>query len=88
MDVQLFSPHLGQRKVIDGFANSEHKFGIVSCGRQFGKSLLAQNLMLYWLLKNPNQKGSWITPVYNQCRKIFQELTNASHQIISQQRVT
>jgi len=83
--VTLFSPHFGQRKVIDGFADSEHKFGIVSCGRQWGKSLLSQNLMLYWLLQNPNQKGAWITPVYNQSKKIFNELTNAAHSIISKQ---
>ena len=82
MNVTLFSPHKGQKQVIDQFANSEHKFGIVATGRQFGKSLLAQNLMLYWLLKTPNQKGAWITPVYNQCKKIFQELTSAAHSII------
>jgi hypothetical protein len=85
MEVQLFSPHRGQKQIIDNFSDSIHKFGIVATGRQFGKSLLAQNLMLYWLLQNQNQKGAWITPVYNQCRKIFQELTNAAHQIISQQ---
>jgi len=85
MEIQLFSPHYGQKKVIDGFADSEHKFGIVSCGRQWGKSLLSQNLMLYWLLQNPNQKGAWITPVYNQSKKIFNELTNAAHSIISKQ---
>lgn len=85
MDVQLFSPHKGQKQIIDGFADSIHKFGIVATGRQFGKSLLAQNLMLYWLLQNPNQKGSWITPVYNQCKKIFDELTNAANPIIIKQ---
>lgn len=85
MEVQLFSPHFGQKKIIDNFSDSIHKFGIVATGRQFGKSLLAQNLMLYWLLRNSNQKGAWITPVYNQCRKIFQELTNAAHQIIASQ---
>lgn len=83
MEITLFSPHIGQRKVIDGFADSEHKFGIVSCGRQFGKSLLGQNLMLYWLLQSKS-KGAWISPVYKQCQKIFEELTNASHQIIKQ----
>ena len=85
MNVKLFSPHRGQKQIIDGFADSIHKFGIVATGRQFGKSLLAQNLMLYWLLQNPNQKGAWITPVYNQCRKIFQELTNAANSIITKQ---
>ena len=85
MNINLFTPHYGQRQVIDGFADSEHKFGIVATGRQYGKSLLAQNLMLYWLLQAPNNKGAWITPVYNQCKKIFQELTNAAHEIITSQ---
>jgi len=85
MDIQLFSPHKGQKQIIDKFADSEHKFGIVATGRQFGKSLLAQNLMLYWLLKTSNQKGAWITPVYNQCKKIFDELTNAANPVITKQ---
>ena len=78
MDIQLFSPHKGQKQIIDGFADSMHKFGIVATGRQFGKSLLAQNMMLYWLLQNPKQKGAWISPIYNQCRKVFDELTSAA----------
>ena len=41
MQVTLFTPHVGQKKIIDGFADTEHKFGVVSTGRQFGKSLLA-----------------------------------------------
>jgi len=82
MDITLFTPHKGQKKVIDGFADSEHKFAIVSTGRQYGKSLLGQNLMLYWLLKNKNQKGGWISPIYNQAKKVFQELSNAAHSII------
>ena len=82
MKVTLFTPHDGQKKVIDGFANSDHKFGVVSCGRQFGKSLLGQNLMLYWLLSNKKQKGGWVSPIYNQAKKVFQELSDASHQLI------
>ena len=81
--VTLFSPHEGQRKIIDDFADSPHKFGVVVTSRQWGKSLLAQNLLLYWLLQNPKQKGCWVSPVYNQCRKVFQELTNASYEIIT-----
>jgi hypothetical protein len=85
MQVELFSPHKGQKAIIDGFADSSHKFGIVATGRQFGKSLLAQNMMLYWLLQNPKQKGAWISPIYNQCRKVFEELTSAAHSIITKQ---
>ena len=49
MNVTLFTPHTGQQQIISNFADSTHKFGVVATGRQFGKSLLAQNLMLYWL---------------------------------------
>lgn len=82
MQITLFTPHLGQRKVIDGFADSKHKFGIVACGRQFGKSLLAQNLMLYWALQNPKQKCGWISPIFTQSRKVFKELEAAAHKLI------
>ena len=84
MEIKLFTPHTKQKQIIDSFANSQHKFGIVATGRQFGKSLLGQNLLLYWLLKNPNQKAGWISPIYNQCKKVFKELTNATHAIISE----
>ena len=82
MQVTLFTPHKGQRKVIDGFADSQHKFGVVATGRQYGKSLLGQNLMLYWLLQNPKQKGAWISPIYSQGKKVFRELLGAANKII------
>ena len=82
MNITLFNPHKGQRNVINGFADSEHKFGVVSTGRQFGKSLLGQNLMLYWLLKSSKQKGAWISPIYNQSKKVFQELSDAANKLI------
>jgi hypothetical protein len=85
MNVTLFTPHTGQQAIIDNFADSPHKFAVVATGRQFGKSLLAQNLMLYWLLSNPGSKGAWVAPIYNQCKKVFNELTNASYEIINKQ---
>ena len=82
MDITLFKPHKGQREVINGFADSKHKFGVVATGRQYGKSLLAQNLMLYWLLQTNNSKGAWVSPIYNQSKKVFQELSSAANDII------
>ncbi len=82
MQVNLFTPFTKQKEIIDSFANSEHKFGVVATGRQFGKSLLGQNLLLYWLLQKPNQKSLWIAPIYGQCRKVFKELANAAHDVI------
>ena len=63
MNIELFSPHKGQKQIIDRFLESPHKFGIVATGRQFGKSLLAQNMILYWLLQNPNQNPNPNTPI-------------------------
>jgi len=83
MNITLFKPHIGQRKVIDGFADSEHKFGIVATGRQYGKSLLEQNLLLYWLLGKKNQKAAWVSPIYSQGKKVFEELLSASNPIIA-----
>ena len=82
MQITLFTPHKGQKNIIDNFADSEHKFGVVTTGRQFGKSLLGQNLMLYWLLKTPKQKAGWISPIFSQSKKVFNELEAAANKII------
>jgi len=37
---------------------------------------------LYWLLSTPKQKGAWVSPIYNQSKKVFQELFNAANQIV------
>ena len=82
MDVTLFKPHKGQKRIIDGFIDSPHKFCVVSTGRQYGKSLLAQNMMLWWLLKRGSMKGCWIAPIYKQCGKVYDELSTAANKII------
>ena len=82
MQVKLFTPYDRQLEIIEQFADSDHKFGIAACGRQVGKSLLGQNLMLYWLLKDQGTKGAIISPIYNQSKKIFNELAEASKDII------
>lgn len=80
--VELFTPHNGQQKIIEGFADSDHKFGVVSTGRQYGKSLLASNLLVYWLLEYNDSKGGWVSPVYNQAKKVYKEVVRACRDII------
>lgn len=82
MKVEGFNPHIGQLRVIDGFVKTNHKWGIVSTGRQYGKSLLATNAMLYWLLNNNKHKGCWISPIYKQCKKVFDELVEITSPVI------
>jgi phage terminase large subunit-like protein len=82
LNIKLFTPHIAQKRVIDGFADSKEKFGVFVSSRQSGKTILGENLMLYWLLKNPNQLGCWISPVYKQARKVHEELSNIAKDII------
>ena len=83
LTVKLFSPHEGQRKVIEGFADSRHKFGVVSTGRQYGKSLLASNLLVYWLLNNNGARGGWVSPIYGQAKKVYKEIVKACKDVIT-----
>jgi hypothetical protein len=84
MEVQLFTPHAAQLRVIDGFADSPHKFGVFVAPRQIGKTLLGINLMLYWLLSNKNMKGAWLSPIFAQARKVQTEIASKAHEIIEQ----
>ncbi len=42
--------------------------------RQFGKSFMATQMMLYYALNFPNSKLMFTTPVYSQSSKVFKEL--------------
>ena len=81
--IQLFKPHSGQRKIIEGFADSDHKFGIASIRRQWGKSILAENILVYWLINNNNTKGGWVSPIYSQSKKVYKEIVKACEAIIT-----
>ncbi len=83
MDIKLFTPYPKQREFIQAFADTEELFGIVVAPRGSGKTLLGINLMLYWLLQKPNQKGGWISPVYSQAKSVYDTLLSAAKQTIT-----
>ena len=83
-EVKLFKPFEKQKEVIDGFLTSEHLFGVVVAPRGSGKTLLAENMMLFWLLDNKNQKGGWISPIYNQAKSVYDAIVEAAKDIITQ----
>ena len=72
-----FSPHPAQKKIIDGILNSDAKYHVACVGRQFGKSLMAMNLVLYWAINNGPCKILWVSPVYSQTDKVQKELMQA-----------
>jgi len=82
MNITLFTPYEKQKDFISRFGDTDDLFGVVSAPRGSGKTLLGINLMLYWLLKKPNRKGGWISPVYSQAKSVMDSIVNTSTDVI------
>ena len=72
-----FTPHTKQRDMIQGIITSNSKYHVACVGRQFGKSMMAMNLVLYWAINNGPCKILWVSPVYSQTSKVQKELMAA-----------
>jgi hypothetical protein len=72
-----FTPHDAQLEMINGILNSDAKFHIACVGRQFGKSMMAMNLVLYWGINKGPATILWVSPVYSQTDKVQKELMQA-----------
>ena len=77
ISVTLYNPHQNQKKIHDSINNEPFKYYTLNIGRQFGKSLLGTNQALYWLFNIPNAKIGWVSPIYKQCKKVFNDIDNA-----------
>ncbi len=72
-----FTPHPKQRDMVNDIIGSAAKYHVACVGRQFGKSLMAINLSLYWMINNGPVKVLWVSPVYSQTTKVQKELMQA-----------
>ena len=77
MAVVLYNPHKNQQLIHNSINNEPYKYYCLAIGRQFGKSLLGENQALFWFFNLPNCKIGWVSPIYKQCKKIFDEIDNA-----------
>lgn len=77
LSVQLYSPHKNQQLIHNSIANDPFKYYSLAIGRQFGKSLLCENQALNWFFNVPNARIGWVSPIYKQCKKVFNEIDNA-----------
>ena len=75
--LELYTPHSKQREIHNAINSGNQKYYIVSIGRQFGKTLLAENQTLYWAINNKGCKIGWVSPVYSQCKKVYGEIFKA-----------
>lgn len=74
--VQGFTPTPKQKEIITACTDDTTKYIIGCFGRQAGKSFTAMNLILKWALEDNNSIGMWVSPIFAQGKKVFQELTN------------
>ncbi len=77
IEVEGFKPYPRQKEFIDQIEDPSVKYCVLTIGRQWGKTLLAQNLILKWALENNNSDLLWLSPVYSQVRKVFDDIVNA-----------
>ena len=77
MEAVGFRPHRGQKKVIDTIVGTPQKYITVVSPRQVGKSLLLVNLILYYGINDKGSKIGVITPIYQQARKLMEDLYEA-----------
>lgn len=73
----LYTPHPNQKKIHDSIIHENYKYYLINIGRQFGKTLLATNQMIYWALNERGVKIGWVSPIYRQAKKVFKETFKA-----------
>ena len=72
-----FSPTKIQKEILSGILESKAKYHIINTGRQIGKTMTLQNLMLYWAINNAPVKILFVAPVYSQVTRVHKEMIQA-----------
>ena len=75
-----FTPYQHQRDVINLLINgSKHKHRVVTVvsKRQVGKSLMAENLLLFFAINYDRTTSICVSPTLAQARKLYKEITDA-----------
>ena len=66
--------HPGQVEIAKQILFGDYFYHTISCSRQFGKSYLGTQLLLYYAINNPGSELMYTTPVYSQASKIFKDM--------------
>ncbi len=66
--------HIGQLSIVEDILKSDAMYYIICTPRQFGKSFMAIQLMLYYALNFANSKLMFTAPTHSQSSKVFKEL--------------
>lgn len=78
MIIKGYKPHSNQKLIHESINNESFKYYILNIGRQWGKTQLGINQMLYWAINDRGCNIAWVTPIYKQGKKVFTELEKAT----------
>ena len=68
LNLKLFPHHLS---IVQDIIKNKKRYNVICSSRQYCKSTICIELMIYWMLSNPDQKGLYITPQYPLSREAF-----------------
>jgi hypothetical protein len=74
--VELYKPHKKQLEIHNAIDN-QGKYFFVAIGRQFGKTVMAENQAVKWCVENKGWRVVWVSPTYKQCKKVFKDIRRA-----------
>ena len=77
MLIELYKPHPKQLEIHEALDRPDIMYCVVPTGRQFGKTILAENQAIKWCLEHKGWNVAWISPTYKQCKKVFREVKNS-----------
>jgi len=72
--IKGYRPHPNQRQIHEAINEGPWKYYALNIGRQFGKTMLGINQLLYWSINHKGSNIAWVTPVYKQSKKVFNEM--------------
>ena len=78
MTIKGYKPHDKQKVIHNSINNENHKYYTLNIGRQFGKTMMSINQMLYWCINDKGSHIAWVTPIYKQGKKVFDEFEAAT----------
>jgi phage terminase large subunit-like protein len=76
--IKGYKPHNKQKEIHSSIRNDNYKYYVLNIGRQFGKTILGINSMLDWAINDKGCNIAWVTPIYKQGKKVFDEMEKAT----------
>lgn len=72
--IEGYTLHAGQQRIKNEIFDKNTKYNIINCSRQFGKSVLLSQILLYYNLNYKNVNTAYVTPTYKLGKTVFRQI--------------